>query len=355
MNDNGMATPNDSLDAPPKAKKSTRKKTGTDLPPHLDVSALQKPVRLLSAPQVMLHLHNEHKYMTKLINVLHEQLAMIDVGQTPDFRLMHDVTHYMHTYSDDKHHPREDIIYRKLAQRDPSFSNEVDGLLIEHETMSRKTETLLNSLADAAQSPSLELAGKLRFRCEDYTSMLSNHMDMEESQIFPRIRAVLTEDDWTDIIHEIQPPNDPLFGAEVEKRYQELFHAISDEMGRAADEFTVAEFIGLHAAMENIGLIARYTNQIGTVLGKHFRHAYRGNAVAYRKLMKSGSRSPGDYFSVTVDCALNNFDTYTETLRDVGRILRKARSQIAEPYTARLRIYHETSRLPSPNKEESGA
>lgn len=348
MNDKGTVAQDTASSAKPRTGKGSRRKPVEDPQSVLDEAVLQKPVRLLTAPQVMLHLHNEHKYMTKLINVLHDQLAMIDVGQIPDFQLMHEVAHYLHAYSDDKHHPREDVIYRKLAQRDPTFSNEVDGLLIEHETMSRKTEALQKSLSDAIHSPSLALAEKLRFRCEDYTSMLSNHMDMEESQIFPRIRAVLTDDDWTDIIHEIQPAHDPLFGEEVEHRYQDLLHAISDEVGRATDEFTVAEFIGLHAAMENIGLIARYTNQIGTVLSKHFRHAYRGNAVAYRKLLRSGSRSPGDYVSVTVDCALNNFDTYTDSLKDVGRILRKARSQIAEPYTARLRIYHETSRLPSP-------
>ena len=326
-------------------KNRTSRKKSPSIPTPDEVRELpQRPVKLLSAPEIMLHLHNEHKYMTKLLNVLNEQLVMVNVGQIPDFRIMYEVAHYLSTFSDVTHHPHEDIIYRKLADRDSTIKGEVENLLIEHESTSKKTDSLLNSLKDALNNPTFEAAERLRFRCEDYIATLNNHMDLEESLVFPRIREVLTDDDWTDIINEIQPQHDPLFGKTVEKRYEELFDAITSEVERAAEEFTLAEFVGLNATMENIGVIATYTNRIGSIVNQRVRQAYKGNAVAFRKLRRASSTSPRDYVSVTVDCMLNNFDTYTDTLRDIGRVLRKARSQIAEPYSSRLRIYHDTSR-----------
>lgn len=325
-------------------KKPVSNKRGTNETGGKVLSA--RPVKLLSAPHIMLHLHNEHKYMNKLLNVLVEQVHVIDEGGTPDLNIMYDVARYLSEFSDASHHPREDIIYRKLAERDSSNKAEVVNLLIEHESNARKTDSLLSSIRNALDKPGDEAIHNVRHRCDDYIASLNSHMDLEESRVFPRVLEILTEEDWADIINDIQPVQDPLFGKKVEKRYQDLFDVISREVGKAAEDFTMAELVGLGAVMENIGVIATYGNSIASIFSRRFRQAYRGNATAYRKLVKAQSRSPKDYISVTVDCALNNFDTYTETLRDVGRVLRKARTQIVEPYTSRLRIYHDMVRSP---------
>lgn len=315
---------------------------------------VQRPVKLLSSKEIMLHLHNEHKYMTKLLNVLLEQVELIGNKAKPDLDIMYDVIRYMNEYSDISHHPREDIIYRKLSARDDSHKHEIVNLLIEHEAESKKTESLLKCIKDTQKLPDNENLKNLKFRCEDYIATLNGHMDLEESQVFPRILEVLTEEDWADIINEIQPGKDPLFGKIVEKRYQDLFAAVSSEMERAAEDFTMAELVGLGAAMENIGVIATYGNSIANIISRRFRQAYKGNIIAYRKLWRAKSSSVGDYVGVTVDCMLNNFDTCTDTMRDLSRVLRKARTQIAEPYTTRLRIYHDMVRHPVQPPAASG-
>lgn len=323
----------------PKARPS-RQKSATE------AAAPALPVKVLTPPQVMLHLHNEHKYITKLLNILLEQNRLIKAGNPPDLNIMYDVARYMGEFSDTSHHPREDVLYRKLAERDKKHKEEAVNLQIEHEALTKKTESLLRTLEDAMRSPDDAVLKTLQLRCEDYIATLNGHMDLEESRIFPRLLEVLTEDDWASILHDIQPDNDPLFGRIVEKRYQQLFDAISYEVGRAADEFTMAELVGLGAAMENIGMIATHTNSVAGIVSRRFQEAYRSNAMAFRKLRRSRSTRPGDYVSVTVDCLLNNFDTYADALKDISRVLRKARSQIAEPYTSRLRIYHDMSRSP---------
>jgi hemerythrin-like domain-containing protein len=328
-----------------KAKAKTKPQPQTK-PRKTSIVSLQNPVKMLSAREIMLHLHNEHKYMSKLLNILREQMELIDKGETPDLAIMNDVACYMSEYSDSNHHPKEDIIYKKLSESGDSHKSTVVNLLIDHEASSKKIETLLSCIRNAQRIANRDNLKMLHLRCEDYIASMNRHMDLEESQVFPLVLEVLSEEDWTDIISDIQPGTDPLFGRVVEMRYQDLSRAISTEMERAAEDFAMAELVGLGAAMENIGAIATYSNGIGKVLSKHFKQAYKGNMVAYRKLWQAKSRSAADYMSVTIDCALNNYDTCTDAIRDVGKILRKARSQIAEPYTSRLRIYHDMVRSP---------
>lgn len=339
----------------PANKPAIRKKKLTESGEHTsgNLGYVQRPVKMLSAREIMLHLHNEHKYMSKLLNILREQMRLIDNGETPDLAIMADVASYMREYSDFAHHPKEDIIYRKLAGRDDSQKAEVVNLLIDHEASNKKTETLLISIQDTQRDASRENLKTLRLRCEDYVASMYRHMDLEESQIFPRVLEALSDEDWVDIINEIQPSSDPLFGRIVEKRYEDLSRAITSEIERAAEDFAMAELVGLGAAMENIGAIATYSNSIGKALSQHFKKAYKGNVVAYRRLWRAKSRNATDYISVTVDCVLNNYDACTDAMLDVGKILRKARTQIAEPYTSRLRIYHDMVRSPTSSEVKS--
>jgi hemerythrin-like domain-containing protein len=310
------------------------------------VPPLSKPEKLLSAREIMLHLHNEHKYMSKLLNVLNEQRALIEDGEVPDLAIMQDIARYMHEYSDVSHHAKEDVIYGKLATIDEVQKSDIVNLLIDHEASSKKTEALTQCIESTMQDPSRDNLEMLKLRCEDYITSMNRHMDHEESQVFPLILETLSEDDWADIINDIQPANDPLFGQLVAQKYENLMNAISNEMERAAEDFAMAEWVGLGASMESIGLIATYGNAITKTISQHCKQAWKSNTVAFRKLRQSKSHSVGDYASVTIDCMLNNYDSYTDVMYDIGKILRKARAQMAEPYTTRLRIYHDMTRNP---------
>jgi hemerythrin-like domain-containing protein len=284
--------------------------------------------------------------MSKLLNVLNEQRALIEDGEVPDLAIMQDIARYMHEYSDVSHHAKEDVIYGKLATIDEVQKSDIVNLLIDHEASSKKTEALTQCIESTMQDPSRDNLEMLKLRCEDYITSMNRHMDHEESQVFPLILETLSEDDWADIINDIQPANDPLFGQLVAQKYENLMNAISNEMERAAEDFAMAEWVGLGASMESIGLIATYGNAITKTISQHCKQAWKSNTVAFRKLRQSKSHSVGDYASVTIDCMLNNYDSYTDVMYDIGKILRKARAQMAEPYTTRLRIYHDMTRNP---------
>lgn len=311
-------------------------------------SALPSPPpavkRLLTMQEVMRHLHEEHKYISRLLYVLQEQLALIDAGETPDLALMLDVASYMQNHADLSHHTKEDIIYRKLSECGDTQKAEAVSLLMDHETTSKKSEALVHSIEEAQLELTRDRQKTLRLRGEDYIASMKQHMDYEESQVFPLVLESLSEEDWTDIIHDIQPDTDPLFGSTVEQRYEYLLQAVNRVMERTAEDVAMAELVGLGAAMENVGVFSRFGNAVAKTVSVHIKQAYASNMAACRRLWRARSTNLGDYTSVTVDCLFNNYDTGVEILRDIGQLLRSARTQIAEPYTSRLRIYHEMTR-----------
>lgn len=327
--------------------------------PKSDQSQLtpQQPAkRVLSMQEVMRHLHEEHKYISRLLYVLQEQIELIDAGETPDLSLMHDTASYMKDHSDLTHHAKEDIIYRKLSECGDTQKAAAVALLMDHEAISKKSEALVRSIEEAQQDLTKDIQKTLRLRCEDYIASLKKHMDYEESQVFPLVMESLSEEDWSDIIHDIQPEIDPLFGNTIEQRYVNLLQAVNKIMERAAEDVAMAQLVGLGAAMENFGVFSRFGSAMSKTLSKHFKQAYVSNMAAYRRLWHTRSTNIGDYASVTVDCLLNNYDACVDTLRDVGQLLRSTRTQIAEPYTARLRIYHDMNHpAEKPNRKKAKA
>ncbi|MBK8103825.1 MAG: hemerythrin domain-containing protein [Cellvibrionales bacterium] len=307
------------------------------------------PSRLLTTQEVMRHLHEEHKYISRLLYVLQEQLELIEAGEMPDLTVMHDTASYMQDHADHSHHAKEDIIYRKLSECGDEQKAAAVTLLMDHETISKKSEALVRSINEAQLELSKDNQKMLHLRCEDYIASMRKHMDYEESQVFPLVLESLSAEDWADIIQDIQPDADPLFGSTIEQRYVHLLEAVNRVMERAAEDVAMAELVGLGAAMENFGVFSRFGNAMAKTISLHFKQAYAGNMAACRKLWQARSTNIGDYGSVTVDCLLNNYDACVDTLKDIGQLLRSARTQIAEPYTARLRIYHEMTRPPAPS------
>lgn len=133
----------------------------------------------------------------------------------PDLTVMHDTASYMQDHADHSHHAKEDIIYRKLSECGDEQKAAAVTLLMDHETISKKSEALVRSINEAQLELSKDNQKMLRLRCEDYIASMRKHMDYGESQVFPLVLESLSAEDWADIIPSIQPDADPLFGSTI--------------------------------------------------------------------------------------------------------------------------------------------
>ncbi len=174
--------------------------------------------------KVLDELRRDHVNMATLLDLLEAQLLRLEEAGTPDFELMLEILDYNGNYPDRCHHPREDLVYRRLMERAPETRAAVEDLLSEHEAIVQGTKDMadtLNSLLLDAEVSRADVVEHLR----DYIATNRRHIDKEEADILGRAEAALSAADWSEIDAAIAA-DDPLFGAAVQEKYRNLLHNI---------------------------------------------------------------------------------------------------------------------------------
>ena len=86
--------------------------------------------------------HAEHLYFGRLLSLLHEQVDIFHTGEQPNYELMLDIVSYLRDYTDQVHHPREDMAFVRLAKYRPDLKLVLERLHQEHRVIAQAGETL---------------------------------------------------------------------------------------------------------------------------------------------------------------------------------------------------------------------
>ena len=97
-------------------------------------------------PRTIQALHNEHIYMSNLLDSLEEQVALIATGRDADFHLLLDIIDYMQSFPERFHHPKEDLIFQRMALRDEHSVLDVQAMMAEHKVIEKLTRRLAASI-----------------------------------------------------------------------------------------------------------------------------------------------------------------------------------------------------------------
>ena len=162
------------------------------------------------------HWQAEHANFAKLLGLLEGQLDLFHQGESPDYEMMLDIMFYMTHYSDVLHHPKEDLAFARIKEREDGARKLVDLLTDQHESLRQSGEALVHALDDVVNGRA-------------YVSLLRQHMQTEESEILPLAAKLLRARDWAAIDSAIKSFEDPLFGAHGERRYAALRRQIATE------------------------------------------------------------------------------------------------------------------------------
>lgn len=172
-------------------------------------------------------IHDEHR---SLAAVLHGMLYLVrDIrlgGSAPDFRLLHAMVHYVDTFVERFHHPKEDRYLLKLLElRYPDARPLIERLQSEHRAGADKIRTLEQSLQRYEAGGSREFAAFAE-AVQSYAAFHWDHMRTEEDRLLPLARTHLSADDWKEIDAAFTGHTDPLFGARAGAQYDEIFRRI---------------------------------------------------------------------------------------------------------------------------------
>jgi hemerythrin-like domain-containing protein len=170
--------------------------------------------------------HTEHVYFRRLLELLHRELDSFHRGERPNYELMLDIVAYLRDYSDQFHHPREDVAFARLAERCPDLKLDLARLTQEHRIIARAGETLRQHLEAILGGAIIERA-EVEVAAATYLVYYGNHIAKEDELILDRATQALTPEDWQAVKAAVPAHPDPLFGEQPEQRYRALRRQIA--------------------------------------------------------------------------------------------------------------------------------
>ncbi len=181
------------------------------------------------APRALETLRQDHRQMTKLLDLLGRQIDLVSEKRQADTELLFEIADYFRSYPDLYHHPKEDLIVRQLAVRVPAAVEELASLEAEHEAGSHDLIRFCHALVNFSMEPGAE-ADRARFLAASRTFLDNErrHLAWEEERFFPTAEITLTSEDWAAIDKKIALLAVPEFERDARARFSRL----SRELGR---------------------------------------------------------------------------------------------------------------------------
>ena len=176
--------------------------------------------------------HAEHINFATLLDLLEVELDRFHRGQAPDYELMLDIMFYMTHYPDVLHHPKEDLAFAKIAERDAGAASIVTRLSEQHAGLKCDGNALVIALDDIVNG-SMTAREHVEAPGRAYIAAFRGHIDAEEAEILPLAATLLDRGDWATIEGAIRQLEDPVFGKARDERYAALRRHIARE-GRTA-------------------------------------------------------------------------------------------------------------------------
>jgi len=175
---------------------------------------------------VVVLLQADHGNVKKLLDVVRQQSLNIAQHGPVNYPLLECIFSYLSGYPDQCHHPKEDVLYRKLQSRCPEMTGSLDDLVSEHETLAHATSHLKQAIGESRFDPSTPNE-RLADQLMAYQDLYRRHMLMEDLHFFPAALQLLSRDDFEEIDFTLFDKPDPLFDVASEARYAELRNEIA--------------------------------------------------------------------------------------------------------------------------------
>lgn len=270
-------------------------------------------------PPLMKALRAEHRHISTVMQLFAAQLNAIEAGELVDPHVVYEIMHYMVTWPDRFHHPREDLIYARVAERDPSSADDVDTLQRDHDNTARRGGSLLRDIerwrAGNVDGTIVIKAGRA------YIDHTYEHMNVEEKLIFPRIEETLSLEDWRELAEddELKAVSRSVFGPQVQREFRNLARKLRRNLRRGVERGTLLEWIGIEAFLESLEVVSIAYDSTVDFTSHSVRLAARD---AWGYFQESPLKAP-------LRCAANNTRVAARLLDEVAKISRETLEDLA--------------------------
>ncbi|MGI9592368.1 MAG: hemerythrin domain-containing protein [Myxococcota bacterium] len=224
----------------------------------------------------------EHGNLAQVLDLADDELRRLAAGGPADASLLVLIHEYLEGYPIECHHPKEDLAYRKLQERDPERAAALLDLETEHAQLGQATQRIGERLRKALDEGDLP-GGELREELRKFVSLYRNHMVREEREFFPAVLDGLTRDDLAEIDFSLFDARDHLFDRSAEARFGRLREAIDRRVSarRAESEAAAWSSPDVLGALPELRSVDRFNAVLG---GRGFQLvAYRTGGYALER------------------------------------------------------------------------
>jgi hemerythrin-like domain-containing protein len=174
-------------------------------------------------------IRSEHRALAAVIHGLQFLVEQVRKGgPPPDLKVFRAMIHYIDTFPERLHHPKEDrYLFAKIQQRYPEANSIISGLEAQHvhgAQLIRELERALLAWEEEGATAFPNFAHHVR----EFSDFHWRHMREEEDVVLPLAERVLLEEDWREIDAAFEGNRDPLIGKDVQQDFENLFsHIVS--------------------------------------------------------------------------------------------------------------------------------
>ena len=172
-------------------------------------------------------IRDEHRALAAVLHGLRYLVEEVREGRCrPDFAVLRAMVHYIDTFPEKLHHPKEDrYLFARLRQRTTLANSALDQLEAEHIYGAKLIRDLEQALLRWEMGGARDFAAFAE-EVERYADFHWRHMRREEEVVLPLAERALSDDDWREIDAAFAGNADPLIAKDLEKDFQRLFKRI---------------------------------------------------------------------------------------------------------------------------------
>jgi hemerythrin-like domain-containing protein len=170
---------------------------------------------------VVMLLQIDHRNMAKLLDLIQQQATNMTRRDPVNYPLLETAFAYLSSYPDRCHHPKEDLVYRKLLSRYPEMAVSLEDLVTEHEKLAQLTRNLVAALGESRLAQPA-MTGRLADQLMEFLGLYRHHMAMEDQHFFPVALQRLSADDFEEIDFRLFDQPDPLLDRDAEGMFAQL-------------------------------------------------------------------------------------------------------------------------------------
>jgi hemerythrin-like domain-containing protein len=274
-------------------------------------------------------LRAEHRHMVSVLQLFSEQLKSIEGAELVDPHVVYEIMEYMVTWPDRFHHPREDLIYARVAEVDPKSADDVDTLQRDHDYTARRGRQLLR---DIERWRGGKVSGRVVVKSGNaYVDHVYEHMKIEEKLVFPRIEQTLTLQDWRELAQDdqLRAVSRSIFGPQVQREFRNMARKLRRSARRSAERGTLVQWIDVEAWMESLEVVSIAYDSTRDTTQQHMRIALQESVALFRQSPLSAPlRCVANNTKVTFRLLGEVAEISRETLQDLSRVNQQRKDRI---------------------------